>query len=146
MKMGGPKVAIKRGAYVRGYDVMDFTKSYRPWWPAISPWRRGYFLELRCNCYWRPISWADAATASWVAVVHHTRDSFMTGTLLRDEDYLRQEFSFHWRLERGRRPSGMRNIFELDYILFLLYYPARASKDACSRVHVRGKDKVAFSA
>ena len=30
MKMGGPKVAIKRGAYVPGYDVMDFTKSYRP--------------------------------------------------------------------------------------------------------------------
>ena len=30
MNMGGPKVAIKRGAYVRGSDVMDFTKSYRP--------------------------------------------------------------------------------------------------------------------
>ena len=49
---------------------------------------------------------------------------------------------------RSVATSGMRNIFELDYILFLflLYYPARASKGACSRVHVRGKDKVAFSA
>ena len=47
MKMGGPKVAIKRGAYVRGYDGRPSAPGGGRGWG----WRRDYFLELRCNCY-----------------------------------------------------------------------------------------------
>ena len=57
-----------------------------------QPLEEGLLLGIKVQLLLKTNFVSRCGHSKLVAVVHHTRDYFMTGTLLRDEEYLRQEY------------------------------------------------------